>query len=263
MLVVLVAACSDSGSGDSGAGGQSGPTTTGGGAGTGGGGNTSGGVDLYAPPELTRALEQLTTTYEEQFPGTSFAFTFAASEELQNRVEGDEEPDIYVNTANLIGPVAGSDQAEGEVVEVGSDVMQLIVARGNPKGVDGLTVFGPDSPIVAGLCEQNAPCGYAAAGLLASAGVTPSPDVLSPSGPELLETILGGRADAGLMFRTDARSRLRRISTVSTPPESAVEISYQMLLMKDNEPARAFVEWVRTSESARQVLRARGLLGFY
>jgi ABC-type molybdate transport system substrate-binding protein len=87
--------------------------------------------------------------------------------------------------------------------------------------------------------------------------------VLSPSGPELLEAILRGTADAGLVFRTDARGRLRRISNVRTPPQSAVVIDYQMLLMTDSDPARAFVDWVQTSESARQVLRARGLLGFY
>jgi molybdate transport system substrate-binding protein len=266
LLTVIAGACDDSGSEGSGDADPTTSTTTieaPGGSADGAGAGTSGGVDVYAPPELTRALEQLTTTFQEQFPGVSFAFTFAAGSELRDRIQDGEEPDLFISTTGDVTPVAEGDRAEADPVDFGSDLLQLIVARGNPKAVDGLGAFGPDSVVVAGLCEEDVACGYAGYGTVQATGVTPTPDVLAPSGAELLKILVQGRADAALVFRTDARDHLRNITNIPIPPESATTINYQMLLMTDSEPARAFFDWIQTSQSARQVLRIRGLLSFY
>jgi molybdate transport system substrate-binding protein len=266
LVAIIASACDDSGSEGSGNADATTSTTTvaaPGGTAEGAGAGTSGGIDVYAPPELTRGLEQLTTAFQQEFPGVSFAFTFAAGGELRDRIQDGEEPDLYISTSGDVAPVAEGDRAEAEPVDFGSDRLQLVVARGNPKGVGGLEVFGADSPVVAGLCEEDVACGYAGAGTVQASGVTPAPDVLAPSGAELLEIIVGGRADAGLVFRSDARNYLSKITHVRIPPERAVTINYEMLLMTDSEAARAFFDWIQTAESARQVLRTRGLLSFY
>jgi len=265
VLAVVGAACDDSGSGGS----EDAESTTSTatiaapGSPEGAGGGTSGSVDVYAPPELTRVLEQLTTTFQQEFPDVSFAFTFAAGGELGDRIENGREPDVYVDVPGAVEPLSEGDRAEADPVDFGSDVLQLVVARGNPKGVGGLDAFGADSPVVAGLCEDDVACGYAGAGTVQASGVTPTPDVLAPTGAELLEILVAGRADAALVFRTDARSYLSRLTNVPIPPDRVVTINYQMVLMTNSEPGRAFFDWVQTSQSARQVLRTRGLLSFY
>jgi molybdate transport system substrate-binding protein len=245
-VLLLLAACDDSGSDE----------PRGGGA-----GGKGGAVTIFAPPGLTRPLEVLTTVFQKEAPGATFEFTFGRKKELQQRMQRGNPPDLYIDDSGAMESVANSDQAQGPPVDVGFDLMQLVVPKGNPKGVvEGLAAFGNGSPVVSGLCERTLACGYAATQVLGSAGVSPAPDVVNPNATDLLQAVVRGEVDVALLYRTEIRPRFFRTSVLQVPSANNVRVDYQVVLLRSDDTARRFVEWVQGSENSRRVLQVLGLL---
>ncbi len=218
-------------------------------------------ISIYAPSQLSKVLERLTTTFQQEQPGTTFQFTLGPSEELSNRIQSGQKPNLYIDVQRAIEPVAAETRQVAAPAAFGHDIVQLAVKRGNPKQVDGLGVFGPGSPVTTGICGQELFCGQLDAIVLQGAGVNPAPKVVTNNVGDLTDGVKSGRIDAVLLLRTDIRSVLTSITNIPLRPTSRVD--YQMAQFRSGGITDQFVQWVQTAPSARQALRHTGLLSFY
>jgi molybdate transport system substrate-binding protein len=241
-----------------GAGGAGGATGAGGG--DGGDANT---ISIYAPSELSKILERVTTAYQRERPGTTFQFTLGPTADLAERIRNGQTPSIYVDTNGAIAKVPPKVKATAAPVPFGYDIVQLAVKKGNPKQVNGLNAFGSGSPMTTGICATQLPCGWADAQALQGAGVSAAPKVIASNPSELTDGVKSGQIDAILLLRTDLRAAITAITNVAIPPQSTIRVEYQMLKFKTGGPADDFVNWMQGSPSARQVLRLAGMLSFY
>jgi molybdate transport system substrate-binding protein len=229
--------------------------------GDGGGDSTT--IAIYAPNELSKPLERVTTAFQQERPGTTFQFTLGPTAELTKRIENGEGPSLYIDMQGSLERLPARMQPKDAAIPFGYDIVQLAVQAGNPKGVNGLDVFRSGSAQTTGICSTQLPCGYADAQALQRAGVNPTATVVTDNVVELTDGVKAGRIDAVLLLRTDIRPVLTSILDVPIPPESKIRLDYQMAPFRTNGTTTQFITWLQGSPTARDVLRRAGMLSFY
>jgi len=242
-------------------------TITRGGSGAAGPGGGDGGdpntISIYAPSELSKILERVTTAFQRERPGTTFQFTLGPTADLAERIQNGQAPSIYVDTNGAIAKLPPKVKGTAAPTPFGYDIVQLAVKKGNPKQINGLNAFGSGSPMTTGICATQLPCGWADSQALQRAGVSAAPKVVASNPSELTDGVKSGQIDAILLLRTDLRAAITGITNIAIPPQSIVRVDYQMLKFKTGGAAEEFLNWLQGSPSARQVLRLAGMLSFY
>ncbi len=218
---------------------------------------------IYAPSELSKPLERVTTAFQQEHPGTTFQFTLGPSSELSKRIQDGQKPSIYIDAAAGVALVSAKARPTAAPVAFGNDIVQLAVTKGNPRQVDGLGAFGSGSPVNSGICSPQLFCGRAAAEVLQHAGVNAAPKVVTNNIGDLTDGVARGRIDAVLLMRSDLRSVLTSISTLPTPPQASYRVDYQMAQYRTGGSTDQFIQWLQGSPNARHVLRFAGMLSFY
>jgi molybdate transport system substrate-binding protein len=220
-------------------------------------------ISIYAPNELSKPLERVTTAYQQENPGTTFQFTLGPTSELMKRIRAGNKPTLYIDVVGVIDQLPAKERPKAPPVPFGYDIVQLAVKSDNPKQINSLDVFGPGSPVVTGICAPELFCGRADAQALQRAGVNPAPKVVASSVSELTDGVKSGRIDAVLLLRTDLRSVLTSIKTPRTPAQDNFRVDYQIAQFRRSGPSDQFNQWVQGSPTARDALRFAGMLSFY
>jgi molybdate transport system substrate-binding protein len=216
-------------------------------------------ISIYAPSQLSKPLERITTAFQQEHPGTTFQFTLGPGADLANRIKSGQKPSIFIETATSLAAVKARPTAPP--VNFGYDWVQLAVRRGNPRQVRSLDAFGPGSAVTTGACAPELFCGQADGQVLKSAGVNAAPTVVSSDVNELTQGVTNGSIDAVLLPRSDLRAVITRIETPPIP--NTYRIDYQMAQFQSSGPAEQFIQWVQTAPTARQTLRFAGMLSYY
>jgi len=218
-------------------------------------------ITVFVASPLQRAIPDVVEAYKEQHPGVEVEVTIENSGELSERLSAGEVPDLYIDRAGRVDERALEDPSR-PTGEVGSDVMGIVVPRGNPAGVTDLSVFG-DSPVRTALCVATTPCGVAALAVLESAGVTPAPDLVGDGWLQVADATANGEVDASLLNRTEFITKIQRIEVVPLPADQERRVTYKVVALSGKPEAAAFVEWLVGSDEANAVLRTRGLRDFF
>jgi molybdate transport system substrate-binding protein len=225
----------------------------------GGGGSTNGNtISIFAPTQLSKSLERVTTAYQQEHPGTTFQFTLGPGADLANRIQQGQKPSLYVDTPDALASVKARPTAPP--VNFGYDWVQLAVRRGNPKQVRGLDAFAASSPFTTGTCSADLFCGQVDNRVLQAAGVNAAPRVVTSNVGDLTDGVSNGTIDAVLLPRTEIRAVLTKIDPVPLP--NTVRVDYQIAQF-ENGPPDTFIQWLQTAPTAREALRLAGMLSFY
>lgn len=219
----------------------------------------SGELTVFAAASLKAAFTQLAEAFEAAHPGVSIRpISYDGSSTLATQLVEGAAADVF----------ASADQKNMQkVVDAGlaaapqpfaTNVLTLVVPKGNPGGVTGLADLAtPDLSVV--LCAAEVPCGAASATLLADAGVTASVDSYEQNVTAVLTKVASGEADAGLVYVTDAKTTTD-VQTVTTAGADAVVNTYPIVALDgaaNPAAAEAFVAFV-LSDEGRAVLAGLG-----
>jgi molybdate transport system substrate-binding protein len=220
-------------------------------------------ISIYAPNELSKVLERVTTAFQQENPGTTFQFTLGPTSELMKRIREGNKPTLYVDVVGVVSQLPPKERPKVPSVPFGYDLVQLVVHKDNPKQVKGLDVFAAGSPVVTGMCAPELLCGRADAQTLQRAGVSAAPKVVSSNVVELTDGIKSKNIDAVLMLRTDLRSVLMSTVNVRIPKDTYTRVDYEIAQFRRGAATDQFSQWLQGSPTARQTLRLAGMLSFY
>src|SRR4051794_36917783 len=156
--------------------------------------------------------------------------------------------------------------------EFATEVLTLVVPTGNP-GAVGVLGDLRRSGVTVAMCQQEQPCGRAAATLLDRADVSPNAVVRADDVDGVLAAVAARRAEAGLVWTNDIRGtsgrggparRVQQVRLAATSPENIrlTGLSSQPLLITSRQGSStaavtAFVNQLR-SPAGQQVLRGDG-----
>ncbi|WP_020017750.1 molybdate ABC transporter substrate-binding protein [Promicromonospora sukumoe] len=239
-------------------------TACGTGPGTGGTADADDAADrtltVYAAASLTSTFEQIAEEFEATHDGVDVELSFAGSSDLVAQIQQGAPADVFASadTANM-DKIVTDDLQAGTPTDFASNTLMIAVPPGNPAGVASLAgLAGDDVHLV--VCAPEVPCGAATERVEEAAGLTFSPVSEEQSVTDVLNKVITGEADAGLVYVTDVRGAGDKVEGIEFPEsESAVNVYPIAALERSAEPelAQEFVDAVLGQEG-QQVLGDAG-----
>jgi molybdate transport system substrate-binding protein len=216
-------------------------------------------IKVFAAASLTAAFNELGPRFTAANGGTRVTFNFAGSQALATQIQQGAPADVFASadTANMdkVKDLVGDPQV------FASNLLQIVVEQGNPKGVQGLDdLADPDLKVV--LAAPDVPAGRYAAEILGRAGVTVKPVSQEDNVKAVVTKVSLGEADAGIVYVTDVTAGGDKVEGVDIPEDQNVVATYPIATVKESkaqDQAQAFMDLVRSPEG-QQVLNRYGFL---
>lgn len=220
----------------------------------------SGDVTVFAAASLTETFTQLGKDFEAANPGTKVIFNFAGSSALATQITQGAPADVFASAAPAnMKTVTDAGDAAGEPTIFVKNQLVIAVAKGNPKGIQGLPDLSKDGVKVA-LCAEQVPCGAAAKKALDASGTTVTPVTQEQDVKAALSKVTLGEVDAALVYRTDAKAAGDDVDAVEFPESAQAVNDYPIVVLNDapnKAGAQAFVDYV-LSDKGKTVLTDAG-----
>ena len=253
LSAVCLAACGGSASNSS-----TGAATGAASAGTSGGAQkATGKVTVLAAASLQKAFEEIEKTVEKDNPGLDVTFDFQGSQDLVASLAGGDSADVLATANNSTMKTAADQKLVGNQTEFATNVLTLIVPKGNPKKITGLDSSLDGANLV--ICAPEVPCGEATQKLSSALGVTLNPASEEQKVTDVRGKVESGEADAGIVYTTDAAAAKDKADKIDIPDGGVVN-HYpiaQTAKPENAAGAQAFIEAV-TGKTGQEILAKHG-----
>ena len=214
-------------------------------------------LTVSAAISLKDALDELGHLYEQRHPGTKITFNYGSSGTLQHQIEQGAPVDVFVSAA-----VKQMDalQAEGLLVPgarrniVGNE-LALIVPAGAERVKGFADLADPEVKTVAAGEPATVPAGMYARQMFEHLGILAAIEkktVYAKDVRTVLTYVETGNADAGIVYRTDAKSSTKVRVVTTALAGSHDPIVYPAAVLKGSKSiavARAFLDSLSSSEA--------------
>jgi len=217
-------------------------------------------LTVFAASSLTDTFTELGKQFEASHEGVTVTFNFAGSSDLVAQIQQGAPADVFASadTANMDKAVS-DDLLSGEPVDIASNTLQIAVPPDNPAGVESLQDLATSGTKVV-VCAPEVPCGAAATKVEESAGVDIQPVSEEASVTDVLNKVVTGEADAGLVYVTDVIGAGDDVQGITFPESDAAVNVYPIAALsgsQNGDLAQEFVDLV-TGEKGQSVLADAG-----
>ena len=253
LSVLSLAACGGSASNSS-TGAASGAASA---SASGGAGKATGKVTVLAAASLQGAFEEIEKTVEKDNPGLDVTFDFQGSQDLVASLAGGNSADVLATANNSTMKTAADQKLVGNQTEFATNVLTLIVPKGNPKKITGLDSSLDGANLV--ICAPEVPCGEATQKLSSALGVTLNPASEEQKVTDVRGKVESGEADAGIVYTTDAAAAKDKADKIDIPDGGVVN-HYPIAQTASPENAagaKVFIDAV-TGKTGQEVLAKYG-----
>lgn len=198
-------------------------------------------LTVLAAASLTAAFSELAEDYESSHPDVTINLSFGSSTTLSQQIVEGVDADLYASAGRAALEQLPTGYAdEGGEETIASNVLEIAVQPGNPRGVTGIDDF-TRSDLDTVLCAQTVPCGRAADEAFAAAGLTPTPVSREIDVKATLAKITLGEADAAIVYRSDVLST-DQVDGVVIPAGENVSITYPLVWFNTEAHTVGFAE---------------------
>ena len=214
-------------------------------------------LTVFAAASLTRVFTEMSAAAPAADSDTPVDFTFAGTADLVAQLTAGARADVFATADTATMEKAAAAGLVTTSVAFATNTLTIAVAPGNPKQIRGLQDLNSVTVVA---CAPQVPCGAALARIEAATGVNLDPVSEEASVTDVLNKVVTGQADAGLVYVTDARAAGDAVTAVAFPQSAAAPNTYRIAVTRDAvDPARAarFVDLV-TGPAGRDVLRRAG-----
>ena len=224
---------------------------------SGGAGKATGKVTVLAAASLQKAFEEIEKTVEKDNPGLDVTFDFQGSQDLVASLAGGDSADVLATANNSTMKTAADQKLVGNQTEFATNVLTLIVPKGNPKKITGLDSSLDGANLV--ICAPEVPCGEATKKLAEAQGITLNPVSEEQKVTDVRGKVESGEADAGIVYTTDAAAAKDKADKIDIPDGGVVNHYPIAPTAKPENPAGAqvFIDAV-TGKAGQEILAKHG-----
>ncbi|AMT71078.1 molybdate ABC transporter substrate-binding protein [Mycobacteroides immunogenum] len=216
-------------------------------------------LHVLAAASLRKAFTDIGKSFESTHAGTTVEFTFAGSSDLVTQLTQGAPADVLATADSATMDKAWKAHSVINPVDFAANTLTIVVAPGNPKGIGGFADLArPGLDVV--VCAPQVPCGAAAAATSKEAGVQLNPVSEESSVTDVLNKVIAGQADAGLVYFTDAKAAGDKVTAVRFPEAQSISNTYPIAVTSNSrnpERANQFIETVN-GDVGHQILAAAG-----
>ena len=217
----------------------------------------TGKVTVLAAASLQKAFEEIEKTVEKDNPGLDVTFDFQGSQDLVASLAGGNSADVLATANNSTMKAAADQKLVGNQTEFATNVLTLIVPKGNPKKITGLDSSLDGANLV--ICAPEVPCGEATKKLAEAQGITLNPVSEEQKVTDVRGKVESGEADAGIVYTTDAAAAKDKTDKIDIPDGGVVNHYPIAPTAKPENPAGAqvFIDAV-TGKAGQEILAKHG-----
>ena len=217
----------------------------------------TGKVTVLAAASLQKAFEEIEKTVEKDNPGLDVTFDFQGSQDLVASLAGGDSADVLATANNSTMKTAADQKLVGSQTEFATNVLTLIVPKGNPKKITGLDSSLDGANLV--ICAPEVPCGEATKKLAEAQGITLNPVSEEQKVTDVRGKVESGEADAGIVYTTDAAAAKDKTDKIDIPDGGVVNHYPIAPTAKPENPAGAqvFIDAV-TGKAGQEILAKHG-----
>ncbi|OLO43842.1 molybdate ABC transporter substrate-binding protein [Actinomyces oris] len=217
----------------------------------------TGKVTVLAAASLQGAFEEIEKTVEKDNPGLDVTFDFQGSQDLVSSLANGNSADVLATANNSTMKTAADQKLVGSQTEFATNVLTLIVPKGNPKKITGLDSSLDGADLV--ICAPEVPCGEATKKLAKARGITLNPVSEEQKVTDVRGKVESGEADAGIVYTTDAAAAKDKTDKIDIPDGGVVN-HYpiaQTAEPENPEGAQSFIDAV-TGKVGQEILAKHG-----
>ena len=217
----------------------------------------TGKVTVLAAASLQGAFEEIEKTVEQDNPGLDISFDFQGSQDLVASLANGNSADVLATANNSTMKEASDQKLVGTQTEFATNVLTLIVPKGNPKKITGLDSSLDGANLV--ICAPEVPCGEATKKLAEAQGITLNPVSEEQKVTDVRGKVESGEADAGIVYTTDAAAAKDKADKIDIPDGGVVNHYPIAPTAKPENPAGAqvFIDAV-TGKAGQEILAKHG-----
>lgn len=228
---------------------------------------SNGNLLVSAAASLKETMEEIKTVYQQSKPGVNINYNFGASGALLQQIQQGAPADIFISAGKK--QVDTLEQA-GQLVSGTRAVLAknrlVLVVPNNVAGVSSFyNLTGNNIKKIALGEPRSVPAGQYGEEVLKKLGIfekVKSKFVYANNVRQVLAAVESGNADAGLVYRTDAKISDKVKIVVAADEKYHSPITYPMAVLKSSKnvaAAKDFVQFLR-SEQAKGILTKYGFL---
>ena len=216
-------------------------------------------LNVFAAASLNKAFPEIAdTVLKESDPNIKVTFNFQGSSTLVDQMKEGAPADVFASADQKNMTKASDAKLVDAPKPFASNVLTLIVPKGNPAKITGLDSSLDGKKLV--VCAQGVPCGNATKQLAEKLGVTLNPVSEEQKVTDVRAKVESGEADAGLVYATDAKAAGDKVETIEVARANEVVNSYPIALTvstQNKEAAQKFIDAV-LSDKGQAVLKKYG-----
>jgi molybdate transport system substrate-binding protein len=226
------------------------------------GASSTNSIVVFAASSLTEVFNEVGQAFTAQHPDVTVSFNFAGSSELVAQLVQGAPADVLATADDLtMARLVDAGENRTEPIVIARNTFQIIVERGNPKGIADLADLA-DPDLIVVMCAETVPCGKGAATMLSNAGASVTAKSLEDRAKGVVTKVTTGEADAGIVFVTDVIAAGSAADGVVIPADVNATTDYPIVVTRSaSNPttAQAFVDFV-ASAAGRAILASYGFL---
>ncbi|MBB4855997.1 molybdate transport system substrate-binding protein [Mycobacteroides chelonae] len=216
-------------------------------------------LHVLAAASLRKAFTEIGKSFESTYAGTTVEFTFAGSSDLITALTQGAEADVLATADSANMDKAWKAHSVINPVDFAANTLTIVVAPGNPKGIAAFRDLArPGLDLV--VCAPQVPCGAATATASKETGVRLNAVSEESSVTDVLNKVIAGQADAGLVYVTDAKAAGDKVTAVAFPEAQSIVNTYPIAVTANSrnpERANQFIETV-IGDAGHKILAAAG-----
>ncbi|WP_211840603.1 molybdate ABC transporter substrate-binding protein [Saccharopolyspora hirsuta] len=213
-------------------------------------------LTVLAAASLTESFDELGARFTAEHPDVRVQFDYQGSSTLAEQIEQGRPADVFASAdeknMDKVRDLVGGPQT------FATNQLTIVVPPGNPAKITSLADLSGDRAVV--VCAPQVPCGSATKKVTQAAGVQVEPVSEENDVKSVLQKVVAGEADAGLVYVTDAKAAGDRVQVVDFPEAQQAVNSYPIATVNgapEPELAAQFVEFAR-GPVGREILAAHG-----
>jgi molybdate transport system substrate-binding protein len=222
----------------------------------------TGHITVFAAASLTGAFTEIGKAFSQANPRATATFDFDASSALVQQISQGAPADVFASadTTNMNKLTTPGLNGSAPVV-FATNLLAIIVPKGNPKGVTGVSDLSkPGLKVV--LCQPQVPCGKYANQILTKANVKVTPVSQEENVKGVVTKVTSGEADAGIVYTTDVIAAGPSAQAVAIPANLNVVADYPIASVKgsrNQQTDAAFMSFVLGAQG-QSILAKYGFL---
>ncbi|MDA8239783.1 MAG: molybdate ABC transporter substrate-binding protein [Nitrospiraceae bacterium] len=224
-------------------------------------------ITVSAAISLKNVFEEIGKYYESRNKGAKVVFNFGASGDLMRQIEGGAPVDVFASAAQkdmdalekkgLIAPASRADFAANSVVLIVPLNVKTLIKSFEELKKEGIKKIAVGNP-------KTVPAGRYAEEVLANFKILDAVRdklILTENVRQALDYVARAEVDAGIVYSTDAMTRMKEVRIVAAAPERSHKAAvYPIAIVKGTKnevTAKAFISLV-TSAEGKMILSTYG-----